>query len=947
MEKTKPFTDSFLFESLQQAFNLTIRMSKNKTKSVLLKIAKYLGITFAVILALLFLTPIIFADKIKEQIKKTANEKLSAELNYSDVSLSFFHHFPSLTLTLNDLSLNGSAPYKNEKFVTAKEISFGINVSSLIFKKEVEIDEILLTDSFINIKVNKKGEANYNIYKSSAHSTNQDQDNSDAAIKLEKIQIINSKIIYDDQSTQVYFDAFGFDYIGKGDLNKAVFDLYSKAKIEKLNIVYGGEPYLMNKKVDADLITKVNINSLSFYFQQNNLKINQMLVDFRGNFDILKDGYNMDLIVESKNSDLYDIFTALPPAYITWLSKAELKGNTNLSVTLKGKYSVAQNISPDLNLNLKIENGFVNYNKSPFPISNLNLDIKTKVPSLNPELLIVDAQNLSLNINEDYLKSKAYIKGMSTPDIKADLKAKIDLEKITKAIGIPDIEIKGSLIGDLNTDGKFDQAKRIFPVTKGSVKLENGYLKTKFYPNPITNIHINSKIDNKKGTFDDLKVVLKPAQLTFEGKPIFVEANLSTFDDLTYDIKVKGELNIAKIYKVFSQKGLDLDGSVKADLALKGKQSDAEKGNYSKLHNKGMLELRNIGIASEYLPKKFIIKEGVFTINQDKMSFNNFLAAYGESDFKMNGYLQNVFNFVTTKTGVLKGNFNVSARYINIDEFMSSTTEESGTAESKPEIKKETKETTEAKSTGVIIIPSNLNLQFVAKAQKVNFDNLNLNNAIGNIKINNGKLSMQNTGFNLIGSDVKMNATYNSVTTQKANFDYSIKAANFDIKRAYNEIAIFRKMASAAEKAQGIVSLDYQIKGRLNGNMEPVYPSLVGGGTLSVKDVKLRGLKMFNAVSQKTNSDAIKNPDVSKVDIKTTIRNNIMTIEQFKFKFAGFRPRIEGTTSLDGKLNLKMRLGLPPLGILGVPLTVTGSQDNPKIKIGRKTEDLEETKDTE
>ena len=63
-------------------------------------------------------------------------------------------------------------------------------------------------------------------------------------------------------------------------------------------------------------------------------------------------------------------------------------------------------------------------------------------------------------------------------------------------------------------------------------------------------------------------------------------------------------------------------------------------------------------------------------------------------------------------------------------------------------------------------------------------------------------------------------------------------------------------------------------------------------------------------------------------------------------KFAGFRPRIEGTTSLDGKLNLKMRLGLPPLGIIGIPLVITGNKDNPKVKLGRQTEDLEETKDT-
>ena len=38
-----------------------------------------------------------------------------------------------------------------------------------------------------------------------------------------------------------------------------------------------------------------------------------------------------------------------------------------------------------------------------------------------------------------------------------------------------------------------------------------------------------------------------------------------------------------------------------------------------------------------------------------------------------------------------------------------------------------------------------------------------------------------------------------------------------------------------------------------------------------------------------------------------------------------------------------MRLGLPPLGIIGIPLTVTGTQENPKVKLGRKGEDIEET----
>jgi AsmA protein len=356
------------------------------------------------------------------------------------------------------------------------------------------------------------------------------------------------------------------------------------------------------------------------------------------------------------------------------------------------------------------------------------------------------------------------------------------------------------------------------------------------------------------------------------------------------------------------------------------------------------LEIRNIEVTTTYLPKKFLIKEGLFKINQDKMSFNNFLAAYGASDFKMDGYLQNVFNFITTNTGVLKGSFTVNSKYINADEFMSSTPAETATTETK-DTPTPTK-TDSNQTAGVILIPPTFDLHFQANAKAIDFNGLNLKEAKGSLTVQNGNLKLNNTGFNLIGCVVTMNANYKPENTSKALFDYDIKATDFDIKRAYNEIKLFREMASAAEKAQGIVSLEYKLKGRLNANMDPVYPSLVGNGVVSIKDIKLRGMKLFSAVSKKTSSDKIKNPELSKVDIKSSIKNNIITLEQFKFKFAGFRPRIEGTTSLDGKLNIKMRLGLPPLGIIGIPMVITGNKDNPKVKIGQKSEELEETKDS-
>jgi AsmA protein len=906
---------------------------KKPAKKRIFKVLKITGITFAVILSLLFLLPILFPGKVAEEVKAFANRKLNGELNFTEANLSFFNHFPSLTLTLNEFTLKGSAPYNDEMLVSAGEVAFGIDLKSLIFDSAVKIDEIYVSGALINVKVNEKGEANYNVYISDEKETI--KEDSGTSLKLDRIAIEDCHLVYDDRSAKLLIDAKGFNYLGKGDLDQAIFDLNTEADIESLDFAFDNEPYLKNKKLHAKLITQINTNSLAFKFRKNDLKINKLPVNFTGKFDFLANGYDMDFAIQSKESKLNDFFTALPPAYVTWLEKSKVKGETSLSLTLKGQYVASQNKAPNLAFNMKIRDGEIEYKGAPFPVTDIFLNFDTQLPGLNPDNLKVNLDSLYFNVGKDYVKAIVKSSGLKKPVIDAKINASIDLKKMDAAFGIGNMDLRGILKADITAKGVYDKNKSIFPVAKGNVNLKNGYIKTDYYPNAIENINIAAQLTNGNGAFSDTKFKIQPASFVFEGKPVFIDASFTDFDDVAYDIKAKGEIDVAKVYKVFSQKGLDLDGYIKADVAFKGKQSDATNGNYAKLQNSGMLQLKNIGLRSEYLPKKFIIRDGVFKFHQDKMDFTDFTANYGESDFRMNGQMANVINFALSDREILKGNFVFDSRFINADEFMSNIPE--------PKAGDSIVEVKATASTGVIVIPSNFDLNLTANAGKVAFNGLNLENTKGNMTINGGKLQLKKTGFDLIGCNVSMDAAYGSETPTRAFFDFKIKAKDFDIKRAYSEIPMFKEMASAAESAEGIVSLDYQIGGKLDANMSPIYPSLAGGGVLSVKKVKMKGFKMMNVVSSKTGKESVRDPDVSKVDIKTKIRNNIMTVERFKFKVAGFRPRIEGTTSLDGQLNLKMRLGLPPLGIIGIPLTITGTQENPKVKLGRQTEDLEET----
>lgn len=906
---------------------------KKPVRKIALKVAKWIGISIASILLLMFLIPLIFPGTIAEQVKKAANKSLAGELNFSESRLSFFTHFPSLTVSLDDLSLMGSEPYKNDTLLRANQVAFGINLKRLIFNNEVKIDELYVSDARINVMVNEQGQANYNVY-IAPEDQPKDTTAEGTAIKLDRVEFQDCHITYNDRSAKVLVDAHGFNYIGKGALSEDVFDLETDAEIDSVDFIYDNVPYLERKRVRADLITRINTNSLSFILQKNELRINRLPVEFTGIFTILKDGYNININAQSENNRLKDLFTVLPPQYLTWMENADISGRSDLNITFKGRYNAAAKQQPSLGFAMKVRDGRIEYDGAPEALSDLELDVSGQLPHLDPEQVQLALRKLDFKLGEnDSFHAFLQLKGLSKMQVKANMNGSVNLQTLDQALGLEKFDLKGRLKTDLVADGVYDADRRLFPKTKGGIYLKGGWLKTAYYPNPITNITFTATATNNTGTFDDLKVAIKPASFVFEGNPIYVSAEFSDLADLFYDLRAKGELNLGRIYKVFSQKGLDVEGYAKMDLALKGRQSYATTGQYEKLDSRGSLILRNIKATSELFPKSFLINEGHFSFYQEKMFFNKFKATYGQSDFAMNGHLINTINYFLESKGTLHGNFNLKSKLINVDEFMALQPGEND--DKKPEI--EAAEAQNQKQSGVVVLPRNLAVSLIANADKVEYTGLTLDKLIGKVGIDRGRIYLENTTFNIIDCNVRIDANYKDESPTAAHFDAHFRAKDFNVKRAYNEVPLFREMVTAAEKAEGTISVDYKIKGDLDGNMSPIMESLEGGGIISVRDVKVAGLKLFGGVSQKTGIDGINDPNIKGINIKTTIANNLVYIDDFAFGVAGFRPKISGTTSFNGLLDIRLRLGLPPGGLVGIPIMISGTHEDPKIKVFSKT----------
>jgi len=175
------------------------------------KVMKITGISLLAIVAFVFILPELFPGFVSKKIKELVNENIEGTLDFRRARLSIIRHFPALTLSLVDFSLKGSAPYQQDDLLSGSELAFGIDLLTL-FRERISLNQFFLDGATINIQVDSLGNANYNVVKGGDETTSTETDTTGgASLRIEKIQINNSKFIYHDRSLAMLLEVEKLD----------------------------------------------------------------------------------------------------------------------------------------------------------------------------------------------------------------------------------------------------------------------------------------------------------------------------------------------------------------------------------------------------------------------------------------------------------------------------------------------------------------------------------------------------------------------------------------------------------------------------------------------------------------------------------------------------------------------------------------------------------------
>lgn len=1023
------------------------------------------GGLIVILLLLMYLLPKIYLEQIDHQVRVLLKENVKGDVEYEDIEISFFRKFPFLTASLDKPSLQGVIldDVLNDKLLEAESISLGINLLALI-TGDFHFDRIYIDKPITFIYVNEEGEANYNIFYGSEDVEQEIEKENDLGLKINRLQIKDAEVIYNDLASNLSFVASGFDYVGRGNMNEAVFDLKSVARINSFDFNFDGVHYIKEKPILAKLETLVDTKSLTFGFEKNSIKIKGLPVDFKGHFSFVEGGYDMLFDIKTEDATFEQLLSVIPPSYQGWLDNTTFGGLVEGKLVLGGKYIISKNLSPDLDFSISLKDGMIHNNKVQVPMQNLNVDLALSIPGLHFEKNQLDIKNFSFDLGENHssvvwkssgldsividaniqanmdlavfnstlgiegfqmqgqLNMDAQLDGLyastikyrrirdkvvsrkrilSVPvfDIQGSLKdgyfqfaelpegikninvslsakgkdsnwrnttidinelslvamenlvkadfhignfrdlpmegkvtAKVDLDNLKKFLPIEHMTLKGLIDLQVAVNGSFKPRLKQYPIINAEIQVSQGYAQLAKFPElPIENVSLQGSLKSTNGNLSGISLDIKPLEVTFAGEEFKLEANLVDFANLKYVVKSNGVLNIGDLYEVFPIEGLEVSGKVQTNFFLKGSQSDVVAGNYDLLQNAGRATVQDIKINSKYFPKSLEIQEGVFSFYKERMKFDKFAATYGSSSFTLDGYLTNVIGFLMNKSS-LQGMFSMNTPYLDVDEFMVVNTPVDVEARS---VEEALTQSSVESINAVVQIPKNVDLEFNATADRIKYLTYNITDFEGDLKLLEGKMFLDKANFELIGTKVQMQAAYEPLGLKSAAFDYHILAKDFDIQRAYNEVPLFREMVSMAENAYGSVSLDYELKGLLNQEMFPVLSSIEGQGDLVLEDIQFKGFKLLGAIADRTDSKAMEKAKVSQVTVSSIIDDNIITIDRTRLRMAGFRPRFEGQVSLDGDINIGVRLGLPPLGLIGIPMKISGTMEDFDIKLGK------------
>lgn len=447
--------------------------------------------------------------------------------------------------------------------------------------------------------------------------------------------------------------------------------------------------------------------------------------------------------------------------------------------------------------------------------------------------------------------------------------------------------------------GIYSDADSTLPDVNLTLTVRDGLISYPDLPEKISRININFGADVNGKDLDLTTANLDQFHLELAGNPFDMTFALKTpLSDPEFTASLTGRIDLDALSKAMPLDSISLSGIIDMAVKMGGKLSFIEKEQYDKFDASGNVNIQNMQVAMAGLPEVKINEAG-FEFSPAYAAMTKGSIKVGDkSDFSITGRFENYIPYVF-RDETLKGNLTLTSNLVDASDILSKIATDTTAVE----------EDTTAMT--LIKVPENIDFTFNARINNFSYDNIKAKDVKGNIIVRDGILSIRETGMNILGGLININADYDTRDTLKPLMKADLKMESIGIKDAFNTFNTIQKMAPAAKGVEGRMNLNLAFEGLLGSDMMPLMESIIGGGKLQSNQVTLVESKAYDMMKGVLKLNDKYSNTFRDINASFKIHDGRVYVSPFDTKAGNIKMNVSGDQGLDQTLNYLVKTEIP------------------------------------
>jgi hypothetical protein len=451
----------------------------------------------------------LFKDRIIGIVVSEVNKTLNAPVAVKNVDLAFWGSFPNLSVDFNEVYIQDAFPNQKPKdtLLYSERIRLKFNPFDL-WNKNYHVKAVQVYPGTLKVKINSKGEGNYNILKSDSTAKNEDFE-----LKLNSIKVDDFRVSYTNKSNQQHYSTMILQSEFSGDFSSSNYQLIAEGAMLIKKAKSGKVTFIKNKTLDYDF--GMDVNGEKGLVSLNQAVVNLSGLPFEINGFLYADSVQFN--VKSKNIGLNDLVNKLSIGAIDDVKKFNGSGDVSFNLDVSGSTTTEEALT--VNCEFGISQGELTEPSQNLRIKDIQLEGKYSNEGGSGQEYL-ELKNMKFKTAGGPFQGDVRLTNFENPSIKGKASGSIDLKVAHAVFDFPEVEnVSGSTL--INAEFALQQNESTGSIQvkecNGDVMMKRLRLKLKGDKRTFENINGNIFLRGNEAGIDNASLKVGSTDLRVDG----------------------------------------------------------------------------------------------------------------------------------------------------------------------------------------------------------------------------------------------------------------------------------------------------------------------------------------------------------------------------------------------------------------------------------------------